>query len=105
MIVLMNYAVPIIIITSILIAWKLKQKWVLVIGFALAAIWTITQPTVLPKGTVAQPVIQQLDVVDKPIVDRSLKPMSDAERDKRRNDELNAINERIEKSISKESVK
>lgn len=102
MIVLMNYAIPMILLVSVLVAYKFKRTWILFAGFALAAIYTIAQPTMLPKGTVAAPVIQVTEFVDKPIVDRSLKPMSDAERDAKRNAALKEINDNIENTIAKE---
>lgn len=101
MIVLMNYAIPLIILATCVLAWKMKSKSVLLAGIAIAIIYTVAQPTMLPKGTVAQPVIQQTEIVYKPIVDRSLKPMSDADRDKKREAAMKEINDSIESKITK----
>lgn len=102
MIVLMNYAIPLIVLATLALAWKMKSKAVLLAGLAIAIIYTVTQPTMLPKGTVSAPVILPTEFVDKPIVDRSLKPMTDAERDAKRNAALKEINDNIENAIAKE---
>jgi len=102
MIVLMNYAMPLLVLATIALAWKMKSKMVLIAGLVIAIIYTVAQPTMLPKGTVALPVIKSTEIVYKPIVDRSLKPMSDAERDARRNAALKEINDNIENTIAKE---
>lgn len=102
MIVLMNYAVPLIILIGMLLAYNLKKLYPAYVGVALAIVYVIAQPTMLPKGTVPAARIEVTQYVDKPIVDRALKPMSDAERDQKRNAELKQINDSIEKSINKE---
>ena len=102
MIVLMNYALLLIILTTLGLSWKFKSKTVLIIGLFTAIVYSIAQPTMLPKGTVPAPRIEATQYVDKPIVDRSLKPMSDAERDAKRNAALQEINDNIESAITKE---
>lgn len=102
MIALMNYALLLIVLTTIGLSWKFKSKNILLVGLFIAIVYSVAQPTMLPKGTVAAPVIKQLEYVDKSIVDRSLKPMSDAERDARRNAALKEINDNIENTIAKE---
>lgn len=100
MIVLMNYAVPLLFFIGLGLGYKLKRLWPLVVAGALILVYTVAQPTMLPKGTVAAPVIQATEYVDKPIVDRSLKPMSDADRDTARNKALNEINDSINSKIN-----
>lgn len=102
MIALMNYAVPLIFIVSVFLSIRFKRWSPLVVGFVFALIYTIAQPTYLPKGTVPELKIQETVFVDKPIVDRGMKPKSDAERDAARNAELKRINESIESKINKE---
>lgn len=99
MIALMNYAVPLMFLVGIYATWKLKKLWPIAVAGALVLVYTIAQPTYLPKGTVAAPRIEVTQYVDKPIVDRSLKPMSDAERDAKRNAELESIDASIESAI------
>lgn len=101
MIALMNYAIPLILLIGVLIAYKLKSVYPLAIAFAIAVLYTVAQPTYLPKGTVAAPVIQELEYVDKPIVDRGRKVMSDEQRDAQRNEQLKQINDSIESKIQK----
>lgn len=101
MIALMNYAIPLILLIGALIAYKLKSVYPLAMAVAIAVLYTIAQPTYLPKGTVAAPVIQELEYVDKPIVDRGRKVMSDEQRDKIRNEKLKEINDSIESKIEK----
>lgn len=102
MIALMNYAVPLIILIGLFIGYKLKSIYPLALAVLIVVIYTLAQPTYLPKGTVSAPLIQDLEYVDKPIVDRSRKVMSDEERDAARNEKINQINESIELKIKKE---
>lgn len=99
MIALMNYAVPLMILIGLVLTFKLKRVWPTVVMGVLALVYTVAQPTYLPKGTVAQPKVEVTQYVDKPIVDRSLKPMSDAERDAKRNTELKSIDASINTAI------
>lgn len=101
MIALMNYAVPLIVLVGIFIGFKIKSFHPVAIAALIAGIYMIAQPTYLPKGTVASPVIQELEYVDKPIVDLGRKVMSDEQRDALRNEQLNKINESIESKIKK----
>lgn len=101
MIALMNYAVPLIVLIGIIIAYKLKSVYPLAFAVVLAVVYTVAQPTYLPKGTVASPVINELEYVDKPIVDRGRKVMSDEQRDAIRNENLKEINDSIESKIKK----
>lgn len=100
MIVLMNYAIPLLLLLGIFCVYKLKKVWPFIVAVLLAVIYTVAQPTMLPKGTVAAPRIEATQFVDKPIVDRSLKPMSDADRDAARNKALNEINDSINSKIN-----
>lgn len=101
MIALMNYAFPLIILIGLLVAYWAKSVYPIALAVVIAVLYTIAQPTYLPKGTVAAPVIQELEYVDKPIVDRSRKVMSDEQRDAQRNEQLKQINESIESKIKK----
>ena len=56
---------------------------------------------IFPKGTVATPMIQEIEYVDKPIIDRGRKVMSDEQRDALRNEQLKQINDSIESKIEK----
>lgn len=102
MIVLMNYAIPLIILFGVFISYKIKSFYPIAIALSIAVLYTVSHPTYLPKGTVASPRIEETAYVDKPIIDRSLKTMSDEERDARRNAELNKINKSIESKIKGE---
>lgn len=99
MIAFMNYAVPILLVISIAITLRLKSYKPLLVGAALAVVYTVAQPNYLPKGRVPAPVIQEIEYIDKPIVDRGRHPMSDAQRDKQREDKLREINDSIESKI------
>lgn len=101
MIALMNYVVPLLFISGVFLIFRLKKSWPVFVFGVLILIYTVAQPTYLPKGTVAAPVIQELEYVDKPIVDRSRKVMSDEERDTKRNEALKSINDSIESKINK----
>lgn len=100
MIALMNYAIPMIIFIGAVIGYKMKSFHPLAIAVLIAVIYNVAQPTYLPKGTVAAPVIQELEYVDKPIVDRGRKVMSDVERDAKRIEQLKQINDSIESKIN-----
>lgn len=99
MIVLMNYALPLIILVGAFLSFRFKSYKPAVIAIVIAFIYMVAQPSYLPKGTVPAPVIQELEYIDKPIVDRSRKVMSDEERDAARNEKLKQINESIESKI------
>lgn len=101
MIALMNYALPLIILVGGFLSFKFKSYKPAVVAILIALVYTVVQPTYLPKGTVAAPVIQELEYVDKPIVDRGRKVMSDEQRDAQRNEKLKQINESIESKIQK----
>ena len=101
MIALMNYIVLILLVIGAGVAWKVKKFWPLVVAAALALVYTVAQPTYMPKGTVPAPRVEETAYIDKPMIDRSLKPMSDAERDARRNEQLKQINDSIESKIQK----
>lgn len=97
----MNYAVPLIVLVGIFIGLKMKSFHPAAFAALIAGIYMIAQPTYLPKGTVAAPVIQELEYLDKPIVDRGRKVMSDEQRDAQRNEQLKQINDSIESKIEK----
>lgn len=101
MIALMNYAIPLIILAGLFIGYKMKSFHPIVIAALIAGIYMIAQPTYLPKGTVAAPVVHELEYIDKPIVDRGRKVMSDEQRDAQRNEQLKQINDSIESKIEK----
>lgn len=103
MIALMNYALPLIIVVGAFLSFRFKSYKPAVVAVLVALVYTIAQPTYMPKGTVAGPVIKELEYVDKPIVDRGRKVMSDEQRDAQRNEQLKQINDSIESKIEKES--
>ena len=102
MIALMNYAIPLILVLTVFLTYKFRKPWIFLAGIVVVLVYTIAQPTMLPKGTVASPRIEATQFVDKPIVDRSFKLMSDDERDAKRNATLKEINDSIENTIEKE---
>lgn len=101
MIALMNYAIPLIILVGVFLSFRFKSYIPAMIAIAAILVYTVAQPTYLPKGTVAVPVIVELEYVDKPIVDRGRKVISDEERDAQRNEQLKQINDSIESKIQK----
>ncbi|MNC14785.1 hypothetical protein D3C75_625750 [compost metagenome] len=62
-------------------------------------VYPMIQPSYMPKGTVKPMQVQQFEKLDVPMVDRSLKPMPDEQRDVQRNKALqeidNSINDKI----------
>lgn len=101
MIALMNYAIPLILLVGVFVGYKLNSFYPLAFSLAIAVLYTVAQPTYLPKGTVAAPVVHELEYIDKPIVDRGRKVMSDEQRDAQRNEQLKQINDSIESKIEK----
>jgi len=69
------------------------------IGVLMLVVYFQIQPSYMPKGTVKPMQVQQFEKLDIPMVDRSLKPMSDEQRDAQRNKALqeidNSINDKI----------
>ena len=102
MIVLMNYAIPLIVLIGLFIAYKLKSVYPLALAVAIAILYTVAQPTYLPKGTVPPMRVEETAFIDRPMIDRSLKPMSDEKRDAQRNEQLKQINDSIESKIKGE---
>jgi hypothetical protein len=84
MVVLLNYLLPIVLIALAFISYKTKKYMpCALIALIFAIIYTVTQPTMHPKGTVPAMPIKQTEFVDKPIVDRTKKVMSIEEREAR----------------------
>lgn len=100
MIALMNYAVPLLMLIGVYASYKTRKLYPVLIAAALTIVYTVAQPTYLPKGTVAAPKIEQLEPVTTPIVDRGRKVMSDADRDAARNKALDEINDSINSKIN-----
>lgn len=105
MIALMNYALPLMLLIGVLLFYKFKKLWILPATGILMMIYTISQPTYLPKGVVPQMKIEQLEQVTTPIVDRGRKVMSDEERDAARNKAIQEINDSINAEINKQGDK
>ncbi|WOZ57539.1 hypothetical protein [Pseudomonas phage vB_PseuGesM_254] len=101
MIALMNYAVPLIVLLGLVAAYATNKVWPVLLAVVISLVYTVAQPTYMPKGTVRPPVIQEFERVERPFVDRALKPMSDEERDARRNEQLKLIEQSIQSKIQK----
>lgn len=101
MIALMNYAIPLIVLLGLVVAYSTKKVWPVLLAVVISLVYSVAQPTYMPKGTVRAPVIQEVERVERPFLDRSLKPMSDEERDARRNEQLKLIDKSIESKIQK----
>lgn len=101
MIALMNYAIPLIVLLGLVAAYATKKVWPVLLAVVISLVYSVAQPTYMPKGTVRPPVIQEVERVERPFVDRGLKPMSDEERDARRNEQLKLIDQSIQSKIQK----
>lgn len=101
MIILMNYIVPILTILCLISSFYFRSYWIPVIFGVVLLVYTVAQPTVLPKGTVPAPRIEEYERPPAIIIDRGYKVMTPEERDKNRNQALKEIDESIESRILK----
>lgn len=94
MVLLLNYALLIITLVALLVAYIVltskahnkgrKLVW-LGIGLLLTLVmYRAAQPSYLPKSSIARSEVPAFESTDAKITDRQLKPVSGAERDKKR---------------------
>lgn len=99
MVVLLNIFVPVVVIALLYIAYKFKKLWPVLAAVAVLVIYPKIQPSYIPKGTVKPLPVAETQIVDKPFVDRVIKPMSAAERDERMSAEVLKSEQRREALI------
>lgn len=99
MILLLNILVPIVAIFLIFLTVKLRKMWPTYLMIVFYVIYAFAQPSYMSKGTVKPMVIQEFKQLDIPMVDRSLKPLPDSERDAQRNKALGEIDSSINQQI------
>lgn len=80
--------------------WK-KKVAVVLLTLGISLIYTQIQPSYMPKGTVRSNPVVEFKQLDIPMVDRSLKPKSDADRDELRNKEISDINNKMKSEVEK----
>lgn len=74
------------VVGSTALAAKLKKLWPLIVMCIVMVVYTIVQPSYLPKGEVKRSVVPEFDKSESEIVDRSLKAKSGEEYDQKRNE-------------------
>lgn len=99
MVLLLNILVPVVAIILIVLTVKLRKMWPAYTMIALSIVHAFAQPSYMPKGTVKPMPTVEFKQLDIPMVDRSLKPKSDDERDVERNKALNEIDNSINEQI------
>jgi hypothetical protein len=99
MILLLNLLVPLLVIAHVYLAYKLNKLWPIGLGFVIVMVYTVAQPSYMPKGTVKPLPNAEFRTVDKPIVDLGLKPKSGDEYDAERNNALDEIDNSINEQI------
>ena len=52
MVILLNLMVPVVLLISGLIAWKLKKPWIVLIGIGVVLLYGQLQPSYMPKSEV-----------------------------------------------------
>lgn len=99
MIVALNYLVPAVVLALLYVAFRLKKFWPLVVAVVFVVLYGAVQPSYFPKGTVKTYTPPPFEAVDKPMVDRMLKPKSADQYDAERNAAIEQINTNIKNSI------
>ena len=84
--------------------WK-KKVAVVLLTLGISLIYTQIQPSYMPKGTVRSTPTVEFKQLDIPMVDRSLKPKSDVERDVERKAAMKEIDDNLEQQIIKQQMK
>lgn len=102
MITALNYLLPVVVIALLYLAFRLKKFWPLVVAVVFVVVYGAVQPSYIPKGTVKTYTPPPFETVDKPIVDRSLKPKSAEQYDAERNAAIEQINTSINNAIEKQ---
>lgn len=105
MVLLLNILVPLVAIVLIVLTVKLRKMWPTYTMIALSIIYAFAQPSYMPKGTVKPMPTIEFKQLDIPMVDRSLKPKSDAERDSERKAAIEEIDRDLEQQIIKQQMK
>lgn len=80
--------------------WRNKMIAIIATIF-ISLIYTQVQPSYMPKGTVRSTPTVEFQKLDIPMVDRSLKTKSDAERDIERKAAMKEIDDNLQKQIEK----
>lgn len=97
MVLALNILLPIVLIALLVIAIRYRKWWPVLLAAVFFILYTLAQPSYLPKGTVKSFPNAEFKVNDSPIVDRQLKPKSPQEYDIKRNKDLQAIDEKLER--------
>jgi len=74
MVVLLNLIVPVIILTGLLLSWKLKKVWPSIACVMFALVYGFAQPSYMPKGEVKRSEVPVFEQSNAQLQDRNLKP-------------------------------
>lgn len=97
MVLALNLLLPVILIVLFVIAIRYRKWWPVLLAAVVFILYTLAQPSYLPKGTVKSLPNAEFRVSDSPIIDRQLKPKSAQEYDIKRNKDLQAIDEKLQR--------
>lgn len=99
MVLLLNILFPVVIIALMVISYKFKKVWPVIGVVAFILIYSIAQPSYMPKGTVKPLPNPEFRVNDSPMVDRLMKPKSPEQYDLERQQALDAIDKSLKEQI------
>lgn len=99
MIALLNILVPIVVLALVYLGYRMKSGWPLAAAILFVIMYTLFQPSYMPKGTVkALPNVEFVHV-DTEIIDRGLKTRSADEYDREREAVIERMNQSIKTQI------
>lgn len=88
MVILLNLIVPVVLLISGLIAWKLKKPWIVLIGIGVVLVYGQLQPSYTPKGEVRRSQVPVFESSDAEIQDRQRRAQDGSAYDKKRQDSI-----------------
>lgn len=88
MVILLNYIIPIILLTMVVGGLYLKNKWLMVSGIVLTFVVMAIQPSYLPKGEIVRSTPPPFEQSEGEIENKLLSPKSGEEYDKKREESV-----------------
>lgn len=99
MVLLYNVLGPIVFLGLMFLSFKLRKLWPAACAMLFIVLYTLAQPSYMPKGTVKQMPKVEFQQVNTPIVDRGMKTKSSEQYDIERQQAFDAIDKSIKNQI------
>lgn len=85
MVILLNLVIPILLLVGILVSYKLKKGWPVLLSAVLCITYTMVQPSYVPKGKIIRSDIPAFEYKETKVEDRLIKPETGEVYDAKRN--------------------